>query len=235
MAVLYTKHLSSPYIFGGPQPWSSTSWTTSDDRVRGGSSHSHLTINKDTNTATFHGNLDITTLGGAGFASQHTSSTTELWDLSSYAGLELSIPKSDGYTYTLNLKDILQDPRLDGRQRSGLVWEADFKVKEGENKVRLAWKEFRPTYRGKEVHMGRPLMLAGVKRFGIMIRSFFGKQEGEFELEIESIKGIEKEEGRYRDDPSDSDIWDDEEYFDEKQLGQDDKSAGLGWLCCGIC
>ncbi|GJP90779.1 hypothetical protein CBS63078_3949 [Aspergillus niger] len=234
MEALYTKPQSSPYFFGGPQPWSSFSWASSDDRVRGGSSHSYLTINKDTNTAIFHGNLDIKTLGGAGFASQHTASTTELWDLSSYAGLELSIPKSDGHTYTLNLRDELQDPRPDGRQRSGLVWEAKFKVEKGQTKVRLGWKEFRPTYRGREVHMGRPLILAGVKRFEIMIRSFFGEQEGDFELEIESIKGIEQEKGRYRDDPNDS--GDDDKYYDEKQQPySEDEDTGLGWLCCGIC
>ncbi|PYH32239.1 CIA30 family protein [Aspergillus neoniger CBS 115656] len=224
-----TKRPSSPYFFGGPQRWSSTDWTSSDDRVRGGSSQSHLTTNDDTNTATFHGNLDIKTLGGAGFASQHTASTTELWDLSSYAGLELSVPKSDGHTYTLNLRDELQDPRPDGRQRSGLVWEAKFKVEKGQKKVKLGWREFRPTYRGREVHMGRPLVLAGVKQFGIMIRSFFGEQEGDFELEIEWIRGIKKEKERYRDDPND---FDDGEYYDEKRFSDDQESRGLGWLCC---
>ncbi|BCS03182.1 CIA30 family protein [Aspergillus luchuensis] len=225
-----TKRPSGPFFFGGSQHWSSTDWTSSDDRVRGGSSQSHLTINDDTNTATFHGNLDIKTLGGAGFASQHTASTTDLWDLSSYAGLELSIPKSDGHTYTLNLRDELQDPRPDGRQRSGLVWEAKFKVEKGQTKVKLGWREFRPTYRGREVHMGRPLILAGVKQFGIMIRSFFGEQEGDFELEIEWIRGIKKEKDRYRDDPNDFE--DHEEYYDEKHFSDDQESKGLGWLCC---
>ncbi|OJZ86966.1 hypothetical protein ASPFODRAFT_46498 [Aspergillus luchuensis CBS 106.47] len=225
-----TKRPSGPFFFGGSQRWSSTEWTSSDDRVRGGSSQSHLTINDDTNTATFHGNLDIKTLGGAGFASQHTASTTDLWDLSSYAGLELSIPKSDGHTYTLNLRDELQDPRPDGRQRSGLVWEAKFKVAKGQTKVKLGWREFRPTYRGREVHMGRPLILAGVKQFGIMIRSFFGEQEGDFELEIEWIRGIKKEKDRYRDDPNDFE--DHEEYYDEKHFSDDQESKGLGWLCC---
>ncbi|RAK91786.1 CIA30 family protein [Aspergillus costaricaensis CBS 115574] len=224
-----TKRPSGPYFFGGPQRWSSTDWTSSDDRVRGGSSQSHLTTNDDTNTVTFHGNLDIKTLGGAGFASQHTASTTDLWDLSSYAGLELSIPKSDGHTYTLNLRDELQDPRPDGRQRSGLVWEAKFKVEKGQTKVKLGWKEFRPTYRGREVHMGRPLILAGVKQFGIMIRSFFGEQEGDFELEIEWIRGIEKEQRRYKDDPND---FEDDGYYDEKHFSDDQESRGLGWLCC---
>ncbi|PWY72630.1 CIA30 family protein [Aspergillus eucalypticola CBS 122712] len=225
-----TKRPSGPFFFGGPQRWSSVDWTSSDDRVRGGSSQSYLSINDDTNTATFHGNLDIKTLGGAGFASQHTASTTELWDLSSYAGLELSVPKSDGHTYTLNLRDELQDPRPDGRQRSGLVWEAKFKVEKGQTNVKLGWREFRPTYRGREVHMGRPLILAGVKQFGIMIRSFFGEQEGDFELEIEWIRGIKKEKERYRDDPNDSEY--DGEYYDEKHFSDDQESRGLGWLCC---
>ena len=41
--------------------------------------------------ATFHGNLDTTTLGGAGFASQRTVGDDVKWNLSSFDGLEVVI------------------------------------------------------------------------------------------------------------------------------------------------
>lgn len=46
-------------------------------------------------TGTFRGNLDIKTLGGAGFASQRTTQEDAEWDLSRYAGIELCIAKGD--------------------------------------------------------------------------------------------------------------------------------------------
>ncbi|RSH92630.1 hypothetical protein EHS25_008075 [Saitozyma podzolica] len=56
--------------------WHFASWTAVDDRVRGGSSRSHLdpveveVKGKSTKAARFWGTLDIKTLGGAGFSSQ---------------------------------------------------------------------------------------------------------------------------------------------------------------------
>ncbi|GFZ43214.1 hypothetical protein JCM24511_00933 [Saitozyma sp. JCM 24511] len=56
--------------------WHFASWTAVDDRVRGGSSRSHLDPvevdlrGESTKAARFWGTLDIKTLGGAGFASQ---------------------------------------------------------------------------------------------------------------------------------------------------------------------
>ncbi|PWY92321.1 CIA30-domain-containing protein [Aspergillus heteromorphus CBS 117.55] len=229
---------SSPYLFGGTRPWTPSSWTSTDDRVRGGASHSYLTIHEAPNTATFHGTLDITALGGAGFASQRTTTTSHVWDLTPYDGLELSVPKSDGKKYTLTLKDELLPRRPDGRERSGLVWEYDFRVPKGGDKLRVPWGEFRPTYRGREVSGVKPLDLGGVRRVGIMVRSFFGEQEGEFELVVESIKGFKKEEGegesegRYRDDPED--LGEDEYEFDEK-VWDERHTKGLGWFsCCGL-
>ena len=45
-----------------------------------------LTPSPDGRTARFHGNLDTSTLGGAGFASQH-SKGVQHWDLSMYDGI----------------------------------------------------------------------------------------------------------------------------------------------------
>ena len=50
---------------------------------------------RDDKNARFYGNLDIKTLGGAGFASQRTVSEDKNWDLSEYAGIQLDIAKGD--------------------------------------------------------------------------------------------------------------------------------------------
>ncbi|KAL4997014.1 complex I intermediate-associated protein 30-domain-containing protein [Aspergillus recurvatus] len=181
---------SRKYVFGGPQPWSPADWTSTDDRVRGGSSHSHLTPSPDKKTAAFNGHLDIRTLGSAGFASQRTTGD-QRWDLSSYAGVELDIDTaaSDEKLYTLILKDEkgLLPPRDDGRERSGLSWEVDFRLGCNKGKVLVRWEDFRPTYRGKEVRNVEPLNLKAIRRFSIMMRSFFGEQEGDFTLSIVSV------------------------------------------------
>ncbi|KAL4983286.1 complex I intermediate-associated protein 30-domain-containing protein [Aspergillus falconensis] len=181
---------SRKYLFGGPHPWSSADWTSTDDRVRGGSSHSHLTPSPDKKSALFNGNLDIRTLGRAGFASQRTIGD-QSWDLSSYAGVELDIDTatSDKKLYTLILKDErgLLPPRDDGRERSGLSWEVDFRLGCNKGKRLVRWEDFRPTYRGKEVRDVEPLDLKAIKRLSIMMRSFFGRQEGDFTLSIVSI------------------------------------------------
>jgi hypothetical protein len=87
------------------RPWDPLDWTSSDDRVRGGSSYSKLSCSSQSPIAEFHGNLDIKTLGGAGFASQRTTGEDRLWDLSGYDGLELDIAASDAKQYTVILKD----------------------------------------------------------------------------------------------------------------------------------
>ena len=56
---------------------------------------SYLDINVDQDVACFDGTLDIETLGGAGFASQRTTSDDLELDLSDYAGIELKIKKGD--------------------------------------------------------------------------------------------------------------------------------------------
>ncbi|KAL4969034.1 CIA30 family protein [Aspergillus stella-maris] len=181
------------YLFGGSHPWSTSDWTSSDDRVRGGSSISHLTPSPDKKSALFTGILDIHTLGGAGFASQRTK-VEKTWDLSSFDGLELSLnaEKSDEKQYTLILKDEILPKRPDGRERSSISWEFDFKPSE---RVIVRWGDLKATYRGKEVRDVEPLNLRGVKRVSVMMRSFFGTQEGDFKLAINSIAGWNDEDG----------------------------------------
>ncbi|KND86446.1 Uncharacterized protein C9E9.15 [Tolypocladium ophioglossoides CBS 100239] len=175
------------YLCGGDQPWDSSLWVTSDDRVRGGASRSHLSV-ASPERARFHGRLDTKALGGAGFASQHSLGVLS-WDLRDYEGVIVAIGgpgRADGKRYALTLKDELPPARGDGRERAGVSWEAEF-VAEKPGDVRLRWEDFKPTYRGRPKEDAAPLDLGDVKRIGLMMRSFFGQQEGEFLLELHAI------------------------------------------------
>lgn len=181
-------------LFGGDEGWKTSDWTASDDRVRGGKSQSYLDTTGS--SAHFHGTLDIKTLGGAGFASQRTTSEDKTWDLSSYDGIKLDLGKSDGKRYTFILKDeLLPKNPGNGREQATTSYEYDFNLSENsalaESSFTLVkWDQFTPTYRGKEKKDAPKLDKKNIKRFSIMMRSFFGDQEGEFSLVIKSIKAV---------------------------------------------
>ncbi|KAJ5047323.1 uncharacterized protein L3040_003151 [Drepanopeziza brunnea f. sp. 'multigermtubi'] len=187
-----TSLLKKTSIFGGDRPWSPLDWTSSDDRVRGGSSISELACNPLSPTAIFHGNLDTKTLGGAGFASQRTTGEDRNWDLSKYDGLVLDIAKSDEKKYTLTLKDELLPKMPNGRDQSTVSWEYDFKANPHGGKIFIQWDEFKPTYRGRDKKDAKPLDLQHVKRISFMMRSFFATQEGDFSLSINSLSAFSK-------------------------------------------
>ncbi|ELQ38769.1 CIA30 family protein [Pyricularia oryzae Y34] len=186
------------YIFGGDKPWDEAGFTAVDDRVRGGSSVSHLIVNADRTAATFNGTLDTKTLGGAGFASQRTVDPF-LVDLTGVGALiaDVVVP-ADNKTYTLTLKNDILPTGPDGREQSTVSWEYDFVAlgdgdKEGETKqVKMPIDQFKPTYRGRPAEDAK-LDLANIKRISFMMRSvsvtssFFEKQDGDFSLTIKSL------------------------------------------------
>ncbi|OQV08254.1 hypothetical protein CLAIMM_12560 [Cladophialophora immunda] len=151
--------------------------------------------------ACFHGTLDITTLGGAGFASQRTAGDHLHWDLSSFAGVEVSIDpsQSDDKVYTLILKDEILPPNAsNGREQATTSWEYDFSTSNCRPKIDspipsscqsvfIPWDHFKPTYRGKLASTPQGLDLSNIRRVSIMIRSFFGSQHGDFHLHVLSI------------------------------------------------
>ncbi|KAK8053922.1 hypothetical protein PG996_013223 [Apiospora saccharicola] len=196
------------FLFGGDAPWSAKAWTASDDRVRGGKSQSYLDCpSEGGGKAVFHGTLDITALGGAGFASQRTvddrapPQPQQHWDLSAYDGVRLKVLRQggDGKKYTLTLKDEEVYKRPDGRDQSTISWEYDFvsptegdgSGKDGDDQVLyVPWADFKPTYRGKPKPDAPGLDLANVRRISLMMRSFFGQQEGAFRLEVAYIAAV---------------------------------------------
>ncbi len=154
--------------------WDSALWTTSDDRVRGGSSQSYLSVSDaDKTHASFNGHLDTSTLGGAGFASQRSRGELAL-DLSSYEGILIIVAgqhKPDGKCYVLTLKDELLSPRMDGRETSSISWEAEFAA-EQPGEIKLPWKVFKATYRGRDKPDTKPLDRGNIKRLGLMMRRY---------------------------------------------------------------
>lgn len=153
--------------------------------MRGGRSQSYLDCPAGTNKAVFRGTLDITALGGAGFASQRTVDRTEeggqpsSWDVSAYDGLRLKVLREggDGKTYTLTLKDEVLPKRPDGRDQSTVSWEYDFVSPTsgdgggpGDQVLYVPWSDFKPTYRGKPKPDAPELDLAHVRRISLMMR-----------------------------------------------------------------
>jgi hypothetical protein len=138
--------------------------------VRGGASHSYLTVETPEH-ARFHGHLDTTALGGAGFASQHSLGQLSL-NLAEYEGIIVSIrgpDKTDGKKYVLSLKNEILPPRDDGREQSTVSWEAEL-VASKPGDVKLSWNDFKPTYRGREKKDAGKLDLTDIKRVGLMMR-----------------------------------------------------------------
>ncbi|KAL7621911.1 hypothetical protein AAE478_007411 [Parahypoxylon ruwenzoriense] len=174
------------YLFGGDKVWNADEWVASDDRVRGGRSQSYLDCS-ESSFASFRGQLDITALGGAGFASQR-SANPQSWDLSRFQGLCIKVNESDGKKYTLVLKDEVLPRQPDGREQSTLSWEYDFAGRDTE--VKISWEDLKPTYRGKPIRDAKPLRLENIRRISIMMRSFFGEQEGPFKLDFQYIAAI---------------------------------------------
>ncbi|PWZ02159.1 CIA30-domain-containing protein [Testicularia cyperi] len=150
---------TTPLFAPGPNPrppafpWRSDQFFAVDDKVRGGSSHSHMRIVQYPPThrgdIVFSGFLDTTTLGGAGFASQvYSSSLPANLSKDDFSGLRIVVrkqtdqpesdPPSDGPTpgggrgpvrsFVFQIKTEVPERRPDGRRESVVVWEWCFEI-----------------------------------------------------------------------------------------------------------
>lgn len=79
----------------------------------------------------------------------------------------------------------------DGREQSTISYEYDFSAA-GNYSIFVPWSELKPTYRGKEKNDAPPLNTKSIKRWSFMMRSFFGGQEGDFSVEIKSVKAVSR-------------------------------------------
>ncbi|OLL23828.1 hypothetical protein NEOLI_005258 [Neolecta irregularis DAH-3] len=180
-------------LFGSCLSWRKEDWTNSDDTVRGGTSYSKLLVSSEYNSVTFAGKLDCKLLGAA-FASQRTTSTTQKWDLCEYDGIKITLRAGDGKMYTLNIKTDIPPHTPDGRDQSSLQYSFDFIADDSkeEQVIYALFERFIPSYRGRKQEGAPPLNRANIRRWSIMIRSFFGKQEGDFCLVLDNLSAFEK-------------------------------------------
>lgn len=156
--------------------------------MRGGKSQSHLDCSPSDSNARFHGQLDIQTLGRAGFASQRTTGNDRSWDVSGYDGIQLDVEEADKKRSTSIIKDKLlpMNPE-NGKEQSTVSYEYDFSISSkmansNGTFIFIPWRDFKVTYRGKEKKDASALDRKKIKRFRTMMKSFFGDQEGPFSL-----------------------------------------------------
>ena len=95
-----------------------------------------------------------------------------MWDLSPYTGILLDIASADDKKYTFILKDELLPQSPNGREQSTISWEYDFRVGKDGEQILIRWKDFKPTFRGKEKPDAKPLDLLNVRRISIMMRRY---------------------------------------------------------------
>ncbi|GAC71321.1 FOG: RRM domain [Moesziomyces antarcticus T-34] len=151
---------TTPLFAPGPNPrapalpWRSDDFYAVDDRVRGGTSHSHMGIVQyppnSRGEIIFSGFLDTTTLGGAGFASQASSKRFPVpLAKERFQGLRIVVrkqpswtepsnPPSDGSipgggkapvtSFVFEIKTQEPPKRPDGRRESVVVWEWSFGI-----------------------------------------------------------------------------------------------------------
>ena len=223
-------------LFGPPKAWRQSEFTASDDRVRGGSSVSHLEVSAALDTARFHGNLDTSTLGGAGFASQRTTATDKVWDLRKYNGIEILYNKGDGKNYTLNIKTQIPEKMANGRDASTLEYAYSFKAGSESARIWAPWSEFRPFYRGRPKEDAPPLDTSKIMRFSIMLRSFFDEegQIGPFSITLKALRArLEPSAAIQQDDVLDGD-WDDCELTDDLTGPKQPHRKQKGFTHCAI-
>lgn len=165
---------------------------------------------------------DISTLGGAGFASQtHTFEPTLSLSPSHYSALAItllappldpSVSAAPPRQFTLTLKTSLPADRPDGRRESTISYEHTFPspVRAPTSpsplppappaRLVVPFAQFTPTFRGREVPSSDERYVSledelrkrhgGIVEMGIMCRSGFGKQEGDFELFVGRIEAV---------------------------------------------
>jgi len=166
-------------IYEFSQTTDQNQWRRINDTVMGGVSSSSFNTAGD-GIAVFAGYVSLENFGG--FAS--VRSRPVFRDLSDWTGLALRV-RGDGKTYRLGLK---VDANLDG-----IMYQASFPTTAGEwTEVQLPFVSCcAPTFRGRNVPNAPPLDPARLLQISVMVSD---KQEGPFQLEIDSISAYRQSE-----------------------------------------
>ncbi len=146
-------------------------WYAQNDTVMGGISNSRMSY-KEKAIARFSGNLSLENNGG--FAQVKYDKTS--FNLSNYKELELR-GKGDDKTYQLRLQ-------TDAKRIS---YGQSFFAASDWTSIKLAFENFKPSFRGRDVPNAPALNLAEIRAVSFMLSD---KQEGPFELLIDSVKAL---------------------------------------------
>lgn len=206
--LLLLSLLESQGILFGSQlaPWVPSEWQEVSDRVRGGISVAHLDLinssDRGSGGVRFHGTLDTSTLGGAGFASvayrPHEALKLPRSQFTAiYLELSPSIPADHVRRFTLALKNEPLSRGPDGRQESTTSYEFEISLPETINStadpqpkldqrvsVVVPFDELQPTYRGRPKTDAPKFNSSHLTELSIMCRSYFDQQTGPFDLSI---------------------------------------------------
>ncbi len=163
-------HASYPIVsFDADDP---IEWVAIHDNVMGGMSNGSL-VRTEEGTGMFTGELSLENNGG--FAS--VRAIPDWPDLSSARGLEIRV-RGDGRRYQLRLR---MDQRLDG-----VAYTATFDTEPGEwSTHRIAFEDFRATYRGRTPRDAAPLEPSSIHQLGLLIGD---KRAGTFAVEIDWVR-----------------------------------------------
>jgi monofunctional biosynthetic peptidoglycan transglycosylase len=152
-------------------------WRNIDDVVMGGISESRMVI--EGGGASFRGMVSLENNGG--FASVRSSPGR--YDLSGCDGLIVRL-RGDGKHYAFRLRTTAAF--------DGVSYQLKFVAPEGEwQELRLPFDRFEPVFRGRRVPEHPPLDTSAITTMGLIISD---GQAGEFNLDIEWIKGIKDRE-----------------------------------------
>ena len=147
-------------------------WNIVNDDVMGGVSKSYLSLN-DENNLIFSGNVSLDNNGG--FASSRMSLSTQ--SLNGIKSFKIKF-RGDGNIYKLRLR----------QNNMRASYSSDFKsIKDKWVEVNIPVEDFIPTWRGYSYNNYPALDIEKINSLGIHISD---KQEGEFKLEMLSIKMI---------------------------------------------
>ena len=172
--------LAAPLHGSGEEPMTlfdfdaadAANWTTIHDTVMGGRSAGRIARTED-GTLRFWGNLSLENNGG--FTSFRSRSVD--FELDDTAGIELRV-KGDGRTY------IFSTERSDIALFGGGYWQEFATEKDRWTTVRLPWDAFVPTSFGEVVEAAPSFDASKLSSMGVYL---YDKQEGPFDLEIDSI------------------------------------------------
>ncbi len=170
------KEEQEKLIFSFDKTSEAQKWRAINDPVMGGLSESSLQATNQ-ETALFSGNVSLKNFGG--FASINTIPAD--YNLNGYEGISIRV-KGDGKKYKFSLKT---DTAF-----TGFSYLCPFSTeKNAWTVIRLPFKDFIPSFRGRVVTDAGKLDSGKIKSFGLLISD---KQEGPFRLEIDWIKAYKK-------------------------------------------